>query len=760
MNFDRSLIFAYLEEDNIQRAYFRVLPLLTLDGDVRQEAVQLWPNEGGLRIVPDRNEQHTFKMRMRNLGSFCVVDLRNQPPEAGKIRTNKNYRPDRGELNQYILYSDTVHELPENTFYQLLDGRADEYTSLAEKAITPLFYIRQEDTLYGPVKKSAASQPSPAKEAAAMLYEIACPDGVTRFMLCMEDASILPKKEEMPVPSKDSKHTEKADASKEASVNEPKPLDIPEAANASDDQTNDLPIGKSLNILDQAKGHEETLKQLDKPVSTGANLLHQKQDKPVFEPQSAPRTENLGGTPLVRTPFHVSIQQTKNHTQEIVNNQLNVGKYEPPAQNLPAGTAMRPIDNPVEAACTHLREAWNATSAHDQLTDCMLSLDGIRSILEAKLCSGSTGTMLQRVLQQRLQDLEAERLTALCELDRARRDVDAYKQEFITAYSARINRETAKIEADRQSAEKYLSSLTAEINALTLQRDALLAKVNEIQQATLPEAVAKLVADAQMAALPSGTPLRMSPVSGKQIPIDVILQQVQSACAASGLNVDRNTAIALLVLLANSPRIGFACATPAPAATLARNLTSALGWKSSFAHQYSADQQPLVGQRPVDSTPALLMTSLPVYTPLIGGTKLFLSRNTANLVRNSAYDVCQWPIWMLPSLPFIEDIDFPTPVAVSASSISGLAENAVVSTPELDAILGPILKAATPLGGSAHKELYRFVSICAGLMEGGLPVAADWGILLWIIPALERGSKQYTSVKALLDEYPLSLSKL
>ena len=117
MNFDRSLILSYLEEDNVQRAYFRVRPLLSLEGDIRQEALQLWPDEGGLRIVPDRREQHTFKVRMRKLGSYCVIDLRNQPADADKIRTNKNYKPERGEVNQYILYSDTVHELPEHTFY-------------------------------------------------------------------------------------------------------------------------------------------------------------------------------------------------------------------------------------------------------------------------------------------------------------------------------------------------------------------------------------------------------------------------------------------------------------------------------------------------------------------------------------------------------------------------------------------------------------------------------------------------------------------
>ena len=71
-----------------------------------------------------------------------------------------------------------------------------------------------------------------------------------------------------------------------------------------------------------------------------------------------------------------------------------------------------------------------------------------------------------------------------------------------------------------------------------------------------------------------------------------------------------------------------------------------------------------------------------------------------------------------------------------------------------------MLSAAIPLNSTAHKELYRFISVCAGLMEGGLPVAADWGILLWIVPALERGSRHYAAVKAVLDEYPLSLSML
>ena len=758
MNFDRSLIFAYLEEDNLQRAYFRVLPLLSLEGDIRQEALQLWPNEGGLRIVPDRNEQHTFKTRMRTLGSYCVIDLRNQPPEAGKIRTNKNFKPDRGEINQYILYSDTVHELPSNTFFQLFEGDATEYAAYAAQSVTPMFFIKQADTLYGPVAKEAHEAPAPAEEAAAVLFEIPCPDGTTRMMLCID-----PPSEVAPVVDEVEATADSApEVQTEAAVQSEAPAQ-PDCAAAKPETpptAEELPIGETLHILENPADHDDTIQQLDQPVSAGANLLRQKDEPPAFQPVSARPSEPLTGTPLVKKPLHVSTQQTKNRTQEVISNQWNVGKYEPPAQSLPAGATLRSVKNPVEDACAALRTAWSASGAHGQLTDCILSLDGIRTQLESKLCAGSSGTMLQRVLKQRLQDLEAERLTALCELDKARRDTDAYKLELLNAIAGKLQRETKQLEQDNSAAKALNEQLKDEFNALTLQRDALLAKIHELQSATLPEAVAKLVAEAQMAAPSSGTPLRMSPVSGNLIEADDLINRVCDICKASGIAVDRNTAIALLVSFAGSPRIGFACPTPAAFSTLAKNVVANLGWLPGFAQQYASEQHPLVGSKPVDSTPAVLLTNLPNYAPISGATKLLLSRNTANQIRNAAYDVSQWPVWTLPALPYVDELIPAAASIVSAASVQQLLEKTSVTDRELTDVLGPILKAAIPLSGAARKEMFRFISVCAGLMEGGLPVAADWGILLWIVPAIEKGTKLHADVKALLDEYPRSRSHL
>lgn len=753
MNLDRSLIFSYLEEDNIQRAYFRVRPLLSLDGDVQQEAVQLWPNEGGLRIVPDRNEQHTFKVRMRKLGAYCVIDLRNQPTDAGKIRTNKNFKPERGEVNQYILYSDTVHEIPDHTFYQLVEGKAADYEALSKDVITPLFFIKEDDTLYGPVHKNGTEQPQPAEEAAAVMFEVACPDGVTRSILCMEDEPVVEKA----VPAQEEAETA-AEIQVSEAIEEPE-AKLPESP-VTADQPEELPIGQTLQILDHHQDHEETLRQLDKPVSEGANLLHQKAPESPAPVKAPVQNGTLSGTPLVRTPLHVSAQQPKNHTQEIVSNQWSVGKYEPPAQNLPTGTAMRAVDNPVQTACNALRSAWNASTAHDQLLDFILSLDGLRPQLENKLCGGQNVTVMQRVLRTRLQDLEAERLTALCELDRARRDVDAYKQELLSSISARLNRETSQLESNKENVQTQLDALKNELNALTLQRDGLLSKVHELQSSTLPEAFAHVAAEMQMTAPINGVPLRMSPAAGQHADPDQLIERLLKTCENSARPIDRNTAVALLVLLAISPRIGISSPSTAALATLVRNIAVGFGWQDAFAHQFSAEQHPMVGMHPVDSTPAILATNLPNYTPVVGATKLTLSRNQQNLTRNAAYDVTQWPILMLPALPFIPALDKAEGTAVSQESLSAFAAKEIVSDSELDTLLKPVLDAATPLSGSARKDLYRFISVCAGLMEGGLPVAADWGLLLWIIPGVERNSHHYQAVKAQLDEYPLSLAKL
>ena len=375
MSIDNQLLFCYLEEDNIQQAYFRVRPMLTPEADIHQEALSQFPAEGCLRIVPDRNEQHTFKSRMRSLGAYCLVDLADLPADATKIRTNKNFRPDRGEPNQFILYSDTVRPLPEHSFYEVIAASADDFAAAAEKAVTPLFYLRDGDTLYGPVRKSAPEKPEKSGELSGMLFPLSCPDGVERTILCLKDApaSVRPAPVARQARSKSGKEKAEKPEKPETSAALPVAEDAP-AAEAADES---LPIGETLNILDDTKDFEETLQSLDQPVSGGANLLRQQETRPVKVPSSMMKEGSLTGTPLIRTPLRTSPMPSKNRVQETVSSQWYVGKYEPPTQNLPSGTPMRPVDNPVSDAVNAFRAAWRMPEAREQLMDFMLSLDEI-----------------------------------------------------------------------------------------------------------------------------------------------------------------------------------------------------------------------------------------------------------------------------------------------------------------------------------------------------------------------------------------------
>ena len=143
MDLSGQRFLAYLQEDNTQRVLFRVRPLLSPEGLLAAEDIAGYRDQGFLRIAPDRQEQHTFKERMRELGGLCVLDLREAA--QGKVRPNRNYAPGRGESNRYIVYSDAIKALPEDLVYEVV-SKEDSRTA----PLTPRYYVRSGGFINGP----------------------------------------------------------------------------------------------------------------------------------------------------------------------------------------------------------------------------------------------------------------------------------------------------------------------------------------------------------------------------------------------------------------------------------------------------------------------------------------------------------------------------------------------------------------------------------------------------------------------------------
>lgn len=144
MDLTGQIVLAFLEEDDTRRVLFRVRPILSAQGIVSTEDLEELGHDGFLRVAPDRQEQHSFKERMRSLGSLCVINLIQAESALGKVRPNKNYAPARGENNRYIIYSDAVQMLPTGLVYEVVPEER------RETALTSQYYLRSGGRISGP----------------------------------------------------------------------------------------------------------------------------------------------------------------------------------------------------------------------------------------------------------------------------------------------------------------------------------------------------------------------------------------------------------------------------------------------------------------------------------------------------------------------------------------------------------------------------------------------------------------------------------
>ncbi len=420
MDLQHEVVLACLEEDNARNGYFRAFPLLTPSGVVQKEAAASWPDDGALRIIPDRGERSSFKDRMRQLGDWCVIDITRFDPSSNKIRSNKNYHPENGEVNQFIVFSDAVAAAGDRPFIEVLEGRPEQAPALARGSITPLFFVRDDSTWYGPVRRNDPVIPDPAEPMEGDLFRFTDPRGAAHAVLC------------------------------------------PAAAAGA------LPIGQKLEILDRKKSFEETLASLSQPLPEGANLISAPSAVPRMSEEPAPK---LSGTPLTRTSLRFSEPTLRNRTQQLVSGRAQASRNaEPPAPPVPFSTDLPVVPNPAQRAEDALAAAWTDADVRPRLAKFILSLDGMKIALD-RAAGSHHNTALMTALQYHLQSLEAERLRLLMELDHAREDMAAFRTRAIESATQKARRELDGLKREQEVLTALVENLRGEANSLLTRRD-------------------------------------------------------------------------------------------------------------------------------------------------------------------------------------------------------------------------------------------------------------------------------------------------
>ncbi|MBQ9197867.1 MAG: hypothetical protein IJ157_11605 [Clostridia bacterium] len=656
MDFSGRIVLSFMEEDNIQRAYFRVRPLLTDEGALSQADIDALPDEGYLRVVPDKNEQHTFKERMREMGELCVIDLYNLPVDAIKIRTNKNYAPQRGENNQFIVYSDAIQAVPQNLFYEVISAENGEKEKIS-RAATPQCYLRSGGKIFGPVSRATgleqegASQLPPDSQG---IFAVTLPDGAEKLFY-------WPRREH-PV--------ERA----------------PEAAM--------------------------------EPAPAAAERI-------------AP--QKLSGMPLYQTVARrVSApQRAHNALVDAVGQQLRAGRVEAPGAVIAAGTAMRPVENPMDAFRHSLDTLWAMPDMQRQAAAHFLSLTGVQNILNQQLASSGSDAV-SRAMNSQIQDLEAERLALLMQIESAQKNMAALRQEALGQAAAAEKETLEHVRRQIEEARADLEKAEGERARLLEERDALLAEMEKADPDTL----------------------HIKAEVGGYADLDTLCDRIQQSMAAKGLRCEKNDAIHLLTLLCVSPdRLELCGPTAADALEAAKALAGALGAAAPVADETVA----LRFQEGGDSF--RMVIGHYDYSVRKGCVKLIAAAPSMAGDDDDIYQLEPWPVVRVEAASGWKFTDAPTCPPVKTEAVRDAVSKDAVTPPDsalglLEDIGKALAAADAPLSRQVNRRMYAYISRAAAHMNGGMADAIDYAFCAWIIPHMRRRGIKADILHALTQELP------
>ncbi|MBQ7657180.1 MAG: hypothetical protein IJI53_01805 [Clostridia bacterium] len=719
MNFQGKAVLVYLEEDNIARAYFRVQPLMTQEGPLAEMTAE-YPDDGFLRIVPDKNEQHTFKERMRTLSGLCLVDLRFFPMDSNKIRTNKNYSPSRGETNQYIVYSDAVRALPDDLVYQVV-AEGD-----VRNAMTPCVYIRNGANIQGPFRKDNLEN----KADAAQLP----PDSAELHSITLHGQDMLfywPK----PAQEEKAEAAAQPEPEKEAAP-QPAPQEKPEK-----------PAPAPTKPVEPEKNAFEQIQSMNEQLGDHANRLRPASSAaPVdFVPEQPAKP--LIGTKLYQAPQRqMSPKRAHNPLMEVVENQryasrFEAGRYEAPGATIPQNTELKEVANPADAFKRALLGMCHSPEAQRQAVDIVLAQSGMRQNL-AKALGHETNDLTLAAMHSQLQELEAERLMTLMQLDDAKKNLSAAREQALGSLNMVEQKKLDQLHIAQQTAQNALDQLNKTIAPLEKRREEAAAYVDAVR------------------GYEDGGKRVLCPAVGGTATKAELINRVEESMKAAGFLMEDGDALAMLTAFALSAKNNvwqIRSEAPADADTALDAFAAALGVQVVRTGLH--DDFVIV---PGGNTPVFISANYETIShPLVFTTfidKLAKPEKDAEAWQTPHCDV---PVYTDPdALPKSLPV-FP-PVSLDCVIKEMLVDGALTeeTTATLLAVRKAIAATGCPLPLETVRMMARFIAAAQNEFKGGVAEAIDRAFCLYVVAHILDCGLDAESVKAELAAMPRTLKAL
>ena len=563
MTLPGKIVFCQLEEDNPQKSFFRIKPLCIVGHEglsLLENGKETWPDEGGIRIVPDKNEATLFRGRMRTMGGYCLLDLTRHTGENDKIRPNKNYSAERGELNRNIVYSDVITACPETEVMQVTSPvSANESLRLAvdTELYTRLVLTRGENGISGPFtwEKDETGITLTPSEKTVDIDE----SKIVTFDRDGKEVSLLvacraPAPAEAPAPAAE-KPAEKA----EEPAAEPAPAPVPAPERA-----------------EKREAPKPAPKSADKPF-----------EKPAPERPAESFAQRRKAERELIGQLGLNPRRSKGLC-ELVDDGWKHTRLEQLGATVPGDVQSKPVVSPVEQAEKALDEAWRLEDGRASLVNHLLGMDMMPEAVKAAL-----GVKPEKqVRDEKMDELEAERLQLLREIDNLRGSKADVRgellQETIQLHSDRINELTEREKTLKDECEALTraaqTARTARKEAESLlNKDAREKLDGDFLKFAMFSRAAALLRDEPDADCGDflGSPKTCRPTGAQMV------SDLRRSFEDAGMELEHDDALNLLTCLAIGGIVIFSGPTGCGKTSLARALANALGLTAPGASRFA-----------------------------------------------------------------------------------------------------------------------------------------------------------------------------
>ncbi len=806
-----TVTLAFVEEDNKQRVIFRVFPLCTREGEMLLGSKELYPDDGSLRIVPDKREQSTFKERMREIGGLCAINLVSDGRELVKVRQNRNYAPEQGERNQLAVYSDVICEFAPDACFEVVDAGKD-----ASAALTPMVLIQNGKLLVGPVAK---------EEAAATAIDVLKPFGDDSFLLHQLDTEVLGnrricwnpeallnwrqrrsalrRKERGHVDDEKIAETAAETAQPTQAVQPVKTPEIP-----AEPKQKEQPVEKLLKqdkpaeapqAVEAAKPKQDKQEKQDKQPRKERKPAPEKPEEEVTQPAVAETEETALpiGSRLEILDQDLSFDQQLSRLAQPLSSSANrlsaegdlIEEEEIPQETsahfngtplnrnarqvirsmkkpqsvhhvverhmIQSGafqgeqSAYQLVDNPIERMLADLEYVWQNSELREGALAQLLENDSFMNDMLTAFRRKGYSVRTTAAAQEQLAEIEAERLDLLMQLQMAKDNEKQYREKALSNLSAKLKSESERLKKEVATLEKTKASLTDAVRALGAET------ASHAQQYVQKNMHCYASTDMQRVVL--------SPVAGEFYTVSQLTDHLRRHMNNEGYAISEDEAISLLVLLAVSDTLCISAATEEDGYRFAALLLECIGLQSVCAVLRPGVNMEVISLLPENDLRSPTVAVQPVGTD---GIKAFGHKTI--YIAAAGEKVPQFmPVFRAPAhmrRTFGNGDEWQSIRPASLETFRKIRTDAHPLLTEAERwfteMQNAMVQNSIAIPEVTLEDMRCFMEAGMRRVRGGFVAAADIAVSHWIAPALKGAAAQSEALRTVFNGLPKTMELL